>query len=380
MTIAGAREIHIDTATGASRILVEGGLLARLGELVAERWPRARAAWLISDETVHEHYGATAAARQAAAGLRVSARSVPPGEASKALTTAFALYDWLLAGGVERGDVVVALGGGVVGDLAGFVAATCLRGLPLVQVPTSLLAMVDSSVGGKTGVNHPAGKNLIGAFYQPPLVVVDPALLTTLPPRELAAGWAEVIKYGLLERSVPGLEDGEPVLLPWLERESTALARLEPAVTAAVVHHCIDLKARVVRADPLEQGLRAILNYGHTIGHALEAAAGYGQLLHGEAVAIGMRAAATIAIELGRCAPALLARQQALVRAFGLPETAPGLRPESVWPYLRRDKKAVAGTLRWIVPTEPGRVEIVQGVDAATIERALAVVTGAAGQ
>jgi 3-dehydroquinate synthetase len=236
--------------------------------------------------------------------------------------------------------------------------------------------MVDSSVGGKTGVNHATGKNLIGAFYQPPLVVVDTALLATLPPRELAEGWAEVIKYGLIERSVPGMEGGAPVLLPWLERETAVLTGGQPDAIAAVVRHCIDLKARVVRADPYERGLRAILNYGHTVGHALEAVAGYGRLLHGEAVAIGMRAAASLAVDLGRCAPALLERQQALVRQFGLPEAAPSIDAAAVWPYMRRDKKASAsGGLRWVLPGEPGLVEIVSGVDEALVQRAVERVT-----
>jgi 3-dehydroquinate synthase len=376
VTATDAAEVQIETINGASRILVAPGLLAELGRLVAGRWPGARTAWVISDESVYALHGPAARASLEAASLRVSAYTVPDGEESKALAIVLPLYDWLLGGGVGRGDVVVALGGGVVGDLAGFVAATCLRGLPLVQAPTSLLAMVDSSVGGKTGVNHPTGKNLIGAFYQPPLVVVDPAVLATLPPRELAAGWAEVIKYAFIERSIPGLEERQPVLLPWLEREADALAQLEPVATTAIIHHCIDLKARVVRVDPLEQGIRAILNYGHTIGHGLEAAAGYGRLLHGEAVAIGMRAAAGMAVALGRCQPDLLERQQALIRRFGLPEIAPDLHPAAVWPYMRRDKKAVAGQLRWILPDAPGRVEIVQGVDEAVIERALATVTG----
>jgi 3-dehydroquinate synthase len=378
MSVADQAEIRIDTPTGESRILVGLGLLARLGDLVTARWPAAPTVWLVSDEVVYGYHGPAAAAGLATPGRRVMTYRVASGEESKALARVSDLYDWLLGGGVERGDVVVALGGGVVGDLAGFVAATCLRGLPLVQVPTSLLAMVDSSVGGKTGVNHPAGKNLIGAFYQPPLVVVDPALLRTLPARELAAGWAEVIKYAFIERSIPGLEAGEPVLLPWLERAAEGLIALEPGETAAVVRHCIDLKARVVRADPLETGLRAILNYGHTIGHALEACAGYGRLLHGEAVAVGMRAAATIAVETGRCGPDLLERQGRLIRRFGLPESAPGLDPAAVWPYLRRDKKAVAGALRWVLPDAPGRVGIVRGVDEATVDRALRLATGAA--
>jgi 3-dehydroquinate synthase len=378
VSLAEIDDVRIETARGDSRIVVGPGLLDQIGPLIVERWPRARAIWLISDETVAAVHGPATLASLTATGRRVATRTVPAGETSKSLAMAADLYDWLLTGGAERGDVVVALGGGVVGDLAGFVAATCLRGMPLVQVPTSLLAMVDSSVGGKTGVNHPAGKNLIGAFYQPPLVVVDSLLLTTLPPRELTAGWAEVIKYGFIERSVPGLEAREPVLLPRLEAAAGDLLRLEPAITAAVVRHCIDLKARVVRADPFEQGIRAILNYGHTVGHALEAVAGYGVLLHGEAVAVGMRAAATIAVELGHCAPALCERQQALLLRFGLPVAAPGLVPAAIWPYLRRDKKVDAGTLRWVLPGEPGAVAIVRGVNEAVVDRALALVTGEA--
>jgi 3-dehydroquinate synthetase len=174
------------------------------------------------------------------------------------------------------------------------------------------------------------------------------------------------------------MEDGDLVLLPWLEREADALIQTEPEAIAAVVRHCVDLKARVVRADPFEHGLRAILNYGHTAGHALEAAAGYGSLLHGEAVAIGMRVASSIAVELGRCTPALLDRQQALVRRFGLPEAAPDLDAAALWPFIRRDKKASTGALRWVLPGEPGVVDLVRGVDEAVVDRALDVVTGGA--
>lgn len=371
MSMTELAEIMIDTTNGHSRIVVGPGRLAEVGRLIAERWPQARAAWVVSDSSVAPLHGPAVAAQLAAAGLRAEHYAVPAGEASKSMTQALALYDWLLGGEVKRSDVIVALGGGMVGDLAGFVAATCLRGLPLVQIPTTLLAMVDSSIGGKTGINHATGKNLIGAFYQPPLVVVDPTLLSTLPPRELAAGWGEVIKYAFIERSIPGFETGEPILLPWLERAAAALQRLEPAATAAVIHHCIDLKARVVRVDPTEQGLRAILNYGHTAGHAIEAEAGYGRLLHGEAVAIGMRAAMLLAVSTGHCAPALLDRQQTLIRRFSLPERAAGATVAALWPYLRRDKKATAGSLRWVLPTEPGRVELVRGIADGHVDAAL---------
>lgn len=369
-----ADEICITTTSGESRILVGAGLLAEIGALVVATWPRARVARVIADAAVAPLQGPFVANALSAAGLTVHTRSVPTGEASKSLAAASELYDWLLGGGVARDDIVIALGGGMVGDLVGFVAATCLRGLALVQVPTTLLAMVDSSVGGKTGVNHATGKNLIGAFYQPPLVVVDPTLLTTLPARELTSGWGEVIKYGLIECSIPGHASAEPVLLPWLEAEAAALMALDPARTSAVVRHCIDLKASVVRVDPLEQGPRAILNYGHTIGHALEAVAGYGGLRHGEAVAIGMRAAAKLGCLTGHCQPTLLERQQALIRRFGLPERAPEQTPAELWPYIRRDKKAISGTLRWIIPTTPGRVEIVRGIDEDQVERVLTTI------
>ena len=225
-------------------------------------------------------------------GFSVSTHAVAPGEGSKSLATAGELYDWLLGGGVERGDVIVALGGGVVGDLAGFVAATVLRGIGLVQVPTSLLAAVDSSVGGKTGINHAAGKNLIGAFLQPPLVIVDTALLRTMPARELRSGWAEVVKHAVIQRSTPGGERGD--LAEVLARNAARLSQLEEPATSYVVWRNIALKAAVVAADERETGIRAFLNFGHTLGHAIEAA-DY-QLLHGEAVALGMRAASELGV------------------------------------------------------------------------------------
>jgi 3-dehydroquinate synthase len=280
----------------------------------------------------------------------------------------------MLGHGVTRRDIVLALGGGMVGDLAGFVAATCLRGLPLVQAPTSLLAMVDSSVGGKTGVNHAAGKNLIGAFYQPHLVVVEPSVLQTLPARELRSGWAEVIKYAMIDASAPDQAPTQPPLLDWLEAQAAALVSLQSPSLERVIQRCIELKVAVVRADPTEQGIRAILNYGHTAGHAVEAAAGYGQLLHGEAVALGMRVAATIGVATGRCEPALLERQQALLRRFGLAETVAGLTPADLWPYMRMDKKADAGSLRWVLPRSPGQVELVRDIDEAIVDAALALI------
>ncbi|MBX6341769.1 MAG: 3-dehydroquinate synthase, partial [Thermomicrobiaceae bacterium] len=347
----------IPTPTGRSDIYVAHGLLARVGDLIRRRWPDAGRAWVISDDRVWEHWGEAALDAIGAAGLAASWRAVPAGEASKSLGTVGDLLDWLIGERIDRRDVVVALGGGVVGDLAGFVASIVLRGVGLVQVPTSLLAMVDSSVGGKTGVNHPLGKNLIGTFYQPPIVAVDPSLLETLPERELRAGWAEIVKHAMIERTATG--SPETALLDRLEALPGDPLRLEPGDLAWIVERNIQLKAAVVRRDEREAGPRRLLNYGHTLGHAMEAA-GY-RYLHGEAVALGMRAAARIALRLSRCERDLVERQDALLDRLGLPARFDG-DLSTVVERLSRDKKAVHGTLTWILPVGRGEVEIVRDV------------------
>jgi 3-dehydroquinate synthase len=266
--------------------------------------------------------------------------------------------------------VVIALGGGVVGDLAGFVAATVLRGVGLVQVPTSLLACVDSSVGGKTGIDHLAGKNLIGAFYQPPLVVVDPSLLRTLPPRELTSGWAEIVKHALIQPSTPGGESAD--LLSFLERNADHLLALEEPATSYLIRRNVALKAAVVEADEREQGIRAYLNFGHTLGHAIEAA-GY-TLLHGEAIAIGMRAAARLGIAMGTFDEAGLQRLDALLDRYGLPATTDA-DPDRVLSLIGSDKKRAAGRQRWVLPLSAGGVTIRDDVPEAMVREALLGVT-----
>lgn len=353
----------LGTPSGRSDLYAAPGLLAEVGTLARRRWPKARRAWVIADENVLPLWGAPVEGSFTQAGFDVTMRAVPAGEGSKSLQEASALLDWLLGGGIERGDVVVALGGGVVGDLAGFVAAIVLRGVGLVQLPTSLLAMVDSSVGGKTGVNHTLGKNLIGAFYQPPLVVADPHVLRTLPPRDLRNGWAEIVKHSMIECTATGTP--EPVLLPWLEGRTPVGGLGEPGELAALIAHNIRLKAAVVRADEREAGLRRILNYGHTLGHAIEAA-GY-RYLHGEAVALGMRAAARLAHRLGLCDADLVARQDALLDRLDLPRTYDG-EWEPVREHLLRDKKVVQGTLTWILPEGPGRVVVRRDVPLEAVE------------
>ena len=344
-----APTLRLEATSGISDIWIAAGSSERLGGLARERWPAARRAWIVSDEPVAALHGDAIRESLTSCGFAVDLKAVPSGEGSKSWATAGSLLDWLLDGGIERGDVVVALGGGVVGDLAGFVAATVLRGVPLVQVPTSLLAMVDSSIGGKTGLNHRTGKNLIGAFYQPPLVVIDPRYLATLPQRELTAGWAEVIKHGVIQPSTPGGERAD--LLPFLERNADRLLALEePALTYAIRRN-VALKAAVVQADERESGIRAYLNFGHTIGHGIEAA-GY-RMLHGEAVAVGMRAAVRLASELDMVSDAFVGRFDALLDRFGLPRAAP-VDVDTVLARMGSDKKRAAGAQRWVLPTGNG--------------------------
>jgi len=338
--------------TGRSDVYVAPGSMVHVGELATHRWPEARRAWIVSDDRVLPLWGESLAASLARVGLATSALAVPAGESSKSMNQVQLVLDWLLSGRIERRDLVLALGGGVVGDLAGFVAAIALRGVGLIQVPTSLLAMVDSSVGGKTGVNHELGKNLIGAFYQPQLVVADTAVLETLPERERRAGWAEIAKHAMIERSAT--DSDSTALLQLIEREPDPLAFSEEAL-AEVVRRNVVLKARVVALDERETGLRRLLNYGHTLGHAMEAA-GY-RYLHGEAVALGMRAAAMLALRLGLCDESLVERQALLLDRLGLPARFDG-RLETVIDRLARDKKAVHGQLTWILPTGPGSVEV----------------------
>ncbi len=367
----GTGPVSIKTADGYYHVHVGGGLLAKVGELAARRHPQARF-FLVADENVFARYG-----EPALASLRRDARAVhhlvvPAGEASKSLAMAGHLYDWLIRERAERGDVLVALGGGVVGDLVGFVAATYLRGIDFVQVPTSLLAMVDSSVGGKTAVDHPLGKNLIGAFHPPSLVVADVETLRTLPPRELRSGWAEVVKHAMimdpalfaqLETAAPTLAAADEGAEP-SGAASTPFAAAPAEVLAAIVRRNVWLKARVVTADERERGGRIALNYGHTVGHAVEAAANYA-LSHGEAVAVGMAAAARLAVAIGWLSPVEAARQDELLRAFGLRTALPvglGLRPQTVQEIMQRDKKAQGQALRWVLPTRIGAVKVARNL------------------
>ena len=338
----------VETATQSYPVFVGHGLFDKLGEKI-KGIGLSGAVTIISDETVLSLYGSKVEGRLKNAGFAVNSFVVPPGEESKNINSAIRLYDFLVEHRVERNDILIALGGGMVGDLAGFVAATFLRGMPWIPVPTSLVAMVDASIGGKVGVNHPQGKNLIGAFYQPSFVLADVQTLNTLPDRELTSGWAEVIKYGLtLDKE----------FFEFLEANADKLIKLEPnAVTQAIIRSAA-IKAQIVSEDEKERGGRIILNYGHTIAHGLEAATQYKRFLHGEAVAIGMMGAVKLSQRLGLLSSDVVQRQQSLLQRFGLPVSFSGLSLAEVVRAMELDKKIRAKAIRWVLLTGIGQTTI----------------------
>jgi 3-dehydroquinate synthase len=325
---------------------------------------------LVSNPVIFKKYGERAIAALKLVGYEVSSCTLPAGERYKTLKSLQKIYDIALENRLERSSTIVALGGGVIGDMAGFAAATWLRGINVVQVPTSLLAMVDSSVGGKTGVNHPQGKNLIGAFHQPRFVLIDPSVLKTLPPREFRAGMAEVIKYGIIW-------DAE--LFAKLE-ESKRLDQMryvDEELLQIILSRSCQAKAAVVSKDEKEAGLRAILNYGHTIGHAVESLTGYKLVNHGEAVAIGMVAAGQIAVQLRMWKSADAERQDALIQKAGLPTKLPNvLDIEAILDSLQTDKKVEAGKVRFVLPTQIGAVTVTDQVPADVIRQVLRQMQG----
>ena len=306
-------------------------------------------ALIISDSNVDPLYGERCANQLVGQGLTVARSVVPAGEQSKSLARVKSLYTAAFDAGLDRNSVIVGLGGGMVGDLAGFVAATLLRGVRLIQVPTTLLAMVDSAVGGKTAVNVPEGKNLVGAFHQPVEVAADLGTLKTLPDREYASGLAEVVKYGVISD-----ED----LLSNLERSADALIDRDPAVLEEVVTRCCEIKAAVVAADERESGLRAILNFGHTLGHAIERVLGYGQVLHGEAVAAGMVYALELSVAIKALPEAECGRIRNLLAKLGLPVRVSDMAQAAPWPDLRAamvtDKKVVSSVPRFVLAESIG--------------------------
>ena len=352
--------VTVDLAGRPYDIRIEAGLLARAGEHLAP-FARGRRMVVVTDDGAAIHLP-TLTASLDAADIAREAIVLPSGEATKSWSQLEALCDRLLALGVERGDHVVALGGGVIGDLVGFACAILKRGCNFVQAPTTLLAQVDSSVGGKTAINTRAGKNLIGAFHQPALVLIDPELLATLPPRELAAGYAEVVKYGLID---------DADFFAWCEANGAALLAGDVGLREHAIAHSVAAKARIVAADEYEtNGIRALLNLGHTFGHALEAEAGFdGSILHGEAVAAGCALAFRYSARLGRCAVADAERVAAHCRAVALPDGLAGVAAsgERLVDHMRHDKKMVAGTLPFLLARGIGATYLDTSVDLADV-------------
>jgi 3-dehydroquinate synthase len=358
-------------------IVIGAGNLSQLGPLLLEQGIKPGSkVLLVTNPVVDLHYGTPCRASLAAAGFAVSSLVIEAGEDQKTPATVALIHDAAFAAKLERGSLIVALGGGVVGDMAGFAAATWLRGIAVVQVPTTLLAMVDAAIGGKTGVNHPGGKNLIGAFHQPRLVLIDPSVLATLPVQEFRAGMAEVIKYGVIgDSELFAALEAAALKDPSGDGGLASREALGEALLQSLLERSAAAKARVVAADEREGGLRAILNYGHTLGHCVETLSGYGTYLHGEAVGLGMLAAGALSRHLGLWSAQDESRQRALIAAAGLPLSWPPLDPEAVLACLQGDKKVRQGKVRFVLPTAIGRVEIRDDIDPELIRQVLLELT-----
>ncbi len=355
--------ITVELGERAYPIIIEPNALQHTEAL--QQAIKGKTVLIVSNTTVAPLYAEQMAQTVRDLGKTVYVHELPDGEAYKNLETLNTIFDALLTHQCDRKTTIIALGGGVVGDMAGFAAASYMRGVPFIQAPTTLLSQVDSSVGGKTGINHPLGKNMIGAFYQPQLVLADINSLNTLPERELSAGLAEIIKHG-------AIYDAE--YFAWLEQNMPALrARDAVALTHAIVRSC-EIKAEVVAQDERESGLRAILNFGHTFGHAIEAGMGYGNWLHGEAVGAGMVLAADLSHRLGQLSAVELERIRALTEAAGLPTVAPKLGVDEMIQMMRLDKKSTAGNIQFVLLNGIGKAQV-QSADDDLVRATLAICT-----
>lgn len=357
--------VMVDTAGGRYPIRIGAGRLAHLADSVPAD---ATALVIVTNPTIYGLFGERVKQALSRLTVPVSVIELPEGEAHKDLKTLTLIFDHMLGQQLDRRAVIVALGGGVVGDMAGFAASVYMRGIRFIQVPTTLLAQVDSSVGGKTAVNHPLGKNMIGAFYQPIAVEIDTDVLTSLPDREISAGLAEVIKYGLI------MDD---VFLKWCEDNAQGLRARDPARLTYAIRRSCEFKADVVSQDEREGGLRAILNLGHTFGHAIEAGMGYGQWLHGEAVGCGMVLAAALSEKVCALPAASVIRVKNLVQAIGCPTTAPALDGFEHWMLLMRgDKKTQGGDIKFVLMPTIGQA-IVASAPTGAVQAVIATHTGA---
>jgi 3-dehydroquinate synthase len=349
---APTRTLVVALAERSYPIHIGAALLTGVGELLPKT--RSRRAVIVTNRIVAAHHLDPLQEGLERAGMRCDVIVVPDGEAHKDWATLYEIHTRLLELKAERSTMLIALGGGVIGDLAGFAAATYQRGMPLVQIPTTLLAQVDSSVGGKTAVNHPLGKNMIGAFYQPSAVIIDSATLSTLPDREYASGLAEVVKYGAIR---------SPEFFVWLESNVEPLRARDDAALLHAIRESCGIKAEIVAADEREAGERALLNFGHTFGHAIEVGTGYGAWLHGEAVAIGMVLAGELSVRVSGMPAADNSRLRQLLSRFGLPVDPPALGAEHYLELMSRDKKMEHGRLRLILLETLGRAIICGDID-----------------
>ena len=342
--------VHVPLGQRSYDITIADGALKQSGELISAALShKTRRVALISNPRVHKLYGKTVERSLRQAGLASLTHLIGDGERAKSLRTAERAWAFLIANRFERGDAIIALGGGVVGDLAGFVAATFLRGVSYAQIPTTLLAQIDSSVGGKTAVNHPLGKNLIGAFHQPRAVVIDPSLLRSLPKRELRAGLYEALKYGVIR---------DRKLFELIVSSRAQIEAFAPDILARLIARCCEIKAEVVGTDERESGLRRILNFGHTVGHALEAVTAYRRLKHGEAVGYGMKSASAMAEKVGIIPRDESRAIRAGVESLGLLPRIDDLRSQDILAAMAHDKKATRGKLSFILPTMIGEVTV----------------------
>lgn len=352
--------VQVDLGERAYDIVIGPGVLSEIGSRCADLFGSGRRVLLVSDANVAEYYVSGTEALLLSAGFQVEVCVLPAGEGTKSAAYLTEIWEAAVEARLDRKSLMVALGGGVIGDLAGFAAASFLRGIPFVQVPTSLLAMVDSAVGGKTGINLPQGKNLVGAFHQPSLVLADLSVLSTLPPRERQAGMAEVIKYGVIW-------DAE--MFGFIEKQVAGIKALDGGALKYLVKRSCEIKAEVVRQDEREGGLRAILNFGHTLGHAIENVCGYGEWLHGEAISIGMVYAARVSEEVNGFPAGETERLIALLKAFELPVSWQGMDWASLYKAMTADKKAENALPRFVLAREMGRVELPVEVGAALLKQ-----------
>jgi|TARA_B100001964_G_scaffold240384_1_gene310049 3-dehydroquinate synthase len=369
--VTGAPESNlaavVHTSQGDYRVLVGRGIVQHLGDEARNAGLHGKA-FLVADEAVFRACVRPVQESMESAGFETHVLVLPSGEKTKNLDKIRDIYAWLARLRAERQDVVLALGGGVMGDAAGFAAATYRRGVPFIQVPTTLASMVDASLGGKVAVNLPEGKNLVGAFHQPKLVLSDIDTLNTLPAREMTAGWAEAIKHGLIL---------DPELLSTFETEVDRLFELKDELAVRVIRRSVAIKADVVSADEFETGdTRVLLNYGHTIGHALETVSEYGAFLHGEAVSIGMMGAAHICRELGLISEELIDRQRVILQRYNLPIVAPGMDVEAVFEATKSDKKSTGGAIRWVVLEGFGQSSTRRDVPDELVRTAIASLVG----